>query len=153
MPTVSLKDLDQYVGKESGVTEWMEIDQERVNQFADVTEDHQFIHVDPERAKQTQFGGPIAHGFLTLSLLPYFGEQGAAVSLENVAVRINYGLNKVRFLTPVRVGSKIRARYKFLGYEEKRPGQILLSHEVTIEIQGAEKPAMIAETLILAVLN
>lgn len=153
MPTVSLKDLDQYVGKESGVTEWMEIDQERVNQFADVTEDHQFIHVDPERAKQTQFGGPIAHGFLTLSLLPYFGEQGAAVSLENVAVRINYGLNKVRFLNPVRVGSKIRARYKFLGYEEKRPGQILLSHEVTIEIQGAEKPAMIAETLILAVLN
>lgn len=153
MPTVNIKDLDQYLGKESGVTDWLEIDQQRVNQFADVTEDHQFIHVDPERAKQTQFGGPIAHGFLTLSLLPYFGEQGAAVSLENVAVRINYGLNKVRFLSPVRVGSKIRARYKFLAYEEKRPGQILMTHEVTIEIQGTEKPAMIAETLGMAVLS
>lgn len=153
MPTVNRNELDQYVGKESGITDWLEIDQQRVNQFADVTEDHQFIHVNPERAKQTQFGGPIAHGFLTLSLLPYFGEQGAAVSLEDVAVRINYGLNKVRFLTPVRVGSKIRARYKFLGYEEKRPGQILMTHEVTIEIQGAEKPAMIAETLGMAVLS
>lgn len=153
MPIVNIEELDQYVGKESGVTDWLEIDQQRVNLFADVTEDHQFIHVDPERAKQTQFGGPIAHGFLTLSLLPHFGEQGASVSLANVAVRINYGLNKVRFLTPVRVGSKIRARYKFLGYEEKRPGQILMTHEVTIEIQGADKPAMIAETLGMVVLN
>lgn len=153
MPTVKLEDLDQYLGKESGVTDWLEIDQQRVDQFADVTKDHQFIHIDPERAKQTQFGGTIAHGFLTLSLLPYFGEQGAAISLEDVAVRINYGLNKVRFLSPVRVGSKIRARYKFLGYEQKRPGQILMRHEVTIEIQGTEKPAMIAETLGMVVLN
>lgn len=153
MPVVSKEKLNDYVGKETGVTDWLEITQERVNQFADVTEDHQFIHVDPERAKQTQFGGPIAHGFLTLSLLPHFGEEGAAMGLEDVAVRINYGLNKVRFLSPVPVGSRIRARYKFLGFEEKRPGQVLMSHEVTIEIEGTEKPAMIAETLGMSVLN
>lgn len=153
MPIVAKEELNDYVGKEIGVSDWITITQERVNQFADVTEDHQFIHVDPERAKQTQFGGPIAHGFLTLSLLPHFGEQGCGLGLENVAVRINYGLNKVRFLTPVKVGSAIRARYKFLGGEEKKPGQWLLTHEVTIEIQGEEKPAMIAETLGMAVLN
>ncbi|MEX1034207.1 MAG: MaoC family dehydratase [Cellvibrionaceae bacterium] len=153
MPSVPKEQLKDYVGKETGVTNWLEITQERVNKFADVTDDHQFIHVDPERAKETQFGGPIAHGFLTLSLLPHFGEQGVAMGVENVAVRINYGLNKVRFLSPVRVGSKIRARYKFLGFEEKRPGQFLLSHEVTVEIQGVEKPAMIAESLGMAVLE
>jgi acyl dehydratase len=153
MPVVAKEKLNEYVGKETGVTDWLEITQERVNQFADVTNDHQFIHIDPERARETQFGGPIAHGFLTLSLLPHFGEQGAAMGIENATVRINYGLNKVRFLTPVRVGSKIRARYKFLGFEEKRPGQILLTHEVTIEIQGVEKPAMIAEALGMSVLS
>lgn len=153
MPVVAKEQLNDYLGKETGVTDWLEITQERVNRFADVTNDHQFIHVDPERAKETQFGGPIAHGFLTLSLLPHFGEQGAAMGIENAAVRINYGLNKVRFLTPVRVGSKIRARYKFLGYEEKRSGQFLLTHEVTIEIQGVEKPAMIAEALGMSVLS
>lgn len=152
MPQVDVKDLNQYIGQETGVSEWLEITQERVNQFADVTEDHQFIHVDPERAKQTQFGGPIAHGFLTLSLLPYFGYQGNGLKLNNVAVSINYGLNKVRFLTPVRVGKRIRAHYKFLGYEEKRPGNILLRNEVTVEIEGEEKPALIAESLGMAVL-
>src|SRR5690606_23513649 len=118
MPLVAKEKLNDYVGKESGVTDWFEITQDRVNRFADVTEDHQFIHVDPERAKETQFGGPIAHGFLTLSMLSYFGAQGAAVGVEGAMVRINYGLNKVRFLTPVRVGSKIRARYKLLSAEE-----------------------------------
>lgn len=147
MPIVKKEELNDYVGKEIGVSDWLQITQERVNQFADVTNDHQFIHVDPERAKETQFGGPIAHGFLTLSLLPYFGEQGSGLGVDNVAVRINYGLNKVRFLNPVRVGSRIRARYKFLGFEEKRPGNLLMRHEVTIEIEGEEKPAMIAESL------
>ena len=147
MPIVKKEQLNDYVGKEIGVSDWLQITQERVNQFADVTNDHQFIHVDPERAKETQFGGPIAHGFLTLSLLPYFGEQGCGLGVDNVAVRINYGLNKVRFLHPVHVGSRIRARYKFLGFEEKRPGNLLMSHEVTIEIEGQDKPAMIAESL------
>lgn len=153
MPAVAKEHLNDYVGQETGVTDWLEITQERVNKFADVTEDHQFIHVDPERAKETQFGGPIAHGFLTLSLLPFFGEQGVAMGVEDTAVRVNYGLNKVRFLSPVRVGSKIRARYTFLNFEEKRPGQVLLSHEVSIEIEGVEKPAMIAETLGMVILE
>ncbi|GAB1263044.1 MaoC family dehydratase [Aurantivibrio plasticivorans] len=152
MPAVNKDQIQDYVGKEIGVSDWIEITQDRVNKFADVTEDHQFIHVDPERAKDTQFGGPIAHGFLTLSLLPHFGEQGCALGIEGTKVRINYGLNKVRFLTPVRVGKSIRARYKFLSAEEKRPGQFLLSHEVTVEIEGEEKPAMIAESLGMAVL-
>jgi acyl dehydratase len=153
MPNIDVKDLDQYIGQETGVSDWLLIDQERVNKFADVTEDHQFIHVDPERAKDTQFGGPIAHGFLTLSLLPYFGYAGNGLKLNNLAVSINYGLNKVRFLTPVRVGKRIRARYKFLGYDEKRPGNILLRNEVTVEIEGEDKPALIAESLGMAVLK
>lgn len=153
MPQVPQNELNQLLGQETGVTDWMTITQERVDQFADVTEDHQFIHVDPERASKTQFGGPIAHGYLTLSLLPYFGAQGAGVGVEGTAISINYGLNKLRFLTPVKVGSNIRARYQFLGFEEKRPGQILLSHQVTVEIQGEDKPAMIAETLSVAVLG
>ena len=153
MPNVDVKDLDQYIGQETGVSDWLEITQERVNQFADVTEDHQFIHVDPERAKETQFGGPIAHGFLTLSLLPYFGYTGNGLKLNNVAVSINYGLNKLRFLTPVRVGKRIRAHYKFLGYEEKKPGNVLLRNEVTVEIEGVDKPALIAESLSMVVIK
>ena len=152
MPQVNVDQLDQFIGQETGVSEWLEINQERVNKFADVTEDHQFIHVDPERAKHTQFGGPIAHGFLTLSLLPHFGYTSNGLKLNNLAVSINYGLNKVRFLSPVPVGSKVRARYKFLGYDEKRPGNVLLRNEVTVEIEGVDKPALIAETLSMAVL-
>lgn len=153
MPTVKVEELEQYIGKETGVSDWLLIDQERVNKFADVTEDHQFIHVDPERAKETQFGGPIAHGYLTLSLLSYFGYTGNGLKLDNVKVSINYGSNKVRFLNPVAVGKRIRAHYKFLGYEEKRPGNILMRNEVTVEIEGVEKPALIAETLAMLVLG
>ncbi len=153
MPIVTPDQLDDYVGKETGVTDWVHIDQARVNLFADATGDHQFIHVDPERAKETQFGGPIAHGYLTLSLLPYFGEQGCGVGLENVAVRINYGTDKVRFIAPVPVGSNIRARYKFLGYQEKKPGNFLMRHEITVEIEGSDKPAMIAENLGISVIK
>ena len=153
MPSVDVKDLDQYIGQDTGVSDWLEITQERVNKFADVTEDHQFIHVDPERAKQTQFGGPIAHGYLTLSLLSYFSYTGNGLKLNNVAVLINYGSNKVRFLHPVAVGKRIRAHYKFLGYEEKRQGNILLRNEVTVEIEGVDKPALIAETLGMVVVK
>ncbi len=153
MPEVNKDQLNDYVGKEIGVSDWLEISQERVNGFAEVTGDHQFIHVDPERAAKTPFGGPIAHGFLTLSLLPYFAGQGHSLRPANVAMGINYGLDKVRFLTPVKVGASIRARYKFTGFEEKKPGQILLKHEVTIEIDGEQKPAMIAESLAMVILN
>ncbi len=153
MPTVNVSDLEQYIGKETGVSDWLLIDQERVNKFADVTEDHQFIHVDPERAKETQFGGPIAHGYLTLSLLSFFGYTGNGLKLNDVKVSINYGSNKVRFLHPVAVGKRIRAHYKFLGYEEKRPGNVLMRNEVTVEIEGVDKPALIAETLAMVVLG
>ena len=153
MPSVDVKDLSDYIGKETGVSDWLEISQDRVNQFADVTEDHQFIHVDPERAKQTQFGGPIAHGYLTLSLLPYFGYKGNGLKINGAAVSINYGSDKVRFLHPVAVGKRIRAHYKFLGYEEKKPGNVLLRNEVTVEIEGVDKPALIAETLSMVVIK
>lgn len=153
MPQVDVKDLDQYIGQQTGTSDWLLVDQERVNKFADVTEDHQFIHVDPERAKETQFGGPIAHGYLTLSLLSYLGYTGNGLKLNNTAVSINYGSNKVRFLHPVAVGKRIRAHYKFLGYEEKKPGNVLLRNEVTVEIEGVDKPALIAETLAMIVIK
>ena len=108
---INASQLQNYVGKEVGVTDWIEVDQDRINQFADATGDHQYIHIDPERAAQTPFGGTIAHGFLTLSLLSMLSSMGGGIKLENTVMGINYGLDKVRFLNPVRSGSKIRARF------------------------------------------
>ena len=153
MPVVSVDELHQYVGQETGVSEWFEITQDRVNKFADVTEDHQFIHVDPERAKRTQFGGPIAHGYLTLSLLPYFGNTSNGLKIHGAAVSINYGSDMVRFLHPVAVGQRIRARHRFLGCKEKGPGNVLLRNQVTVEIEGVDKPALVAETLRMVVVK
>ncbi len=146
--TVSASDLPGLVDTELGLSDWLLIDQDRVNAFADATLDHQFIHVDEERAAQTPFGGTIAHGFLTLSLLPYFLES-AAVSIEGTLMAVNYGTDKVRFLQPVKVGSRIRARTVLTAAEERRPGQWLLKQTVTIEIEDEEKPAMVAEALML----
>lgn len=136
------------IGKEFGPSAWLVIDQDRINQFADATNDHQFIHIDSELAKMTPFGGTIAHGYLTLSLIPFL-TAGLLPTMDHVKMGVNYGLNKVRFLTPVKVNSKIRAQTKLLSLEEKRPGQWLLTLEVTIEIEGEDKPAVIAETLAL----
>lgn len=146
MKTVKAADLQATVGTDLGVSDWITIEQDRVNQFADVTEDHQFIHVNPEMAKMTPFGGPIAHGFLTLSLLSKFSEQGGLV-IEGVKMGVNYGFEKVRFLAPVKVGKKVRGHFKLKAAEEKRPGQYLLTYEVTVEIEGEEKPALIADWL------
>ena len=144
--TFKASDFPSLVGKELEPSSWMEITQERVNQFADATNDHQFIHVDPEKAAQTPFGGPIAHGFLTLSLtVDLMGEN--ALRPEGLIMGINYGSDKVRFLQPVRIGSRIRALQKILEVTEKRPGQWLIKTAVTIEIENVEKQAMIAETL------
>jgi acyl dehydratase len=141
-----VSELPGLVGMEAEPSSWLEITQERVNQFADATNDHQFIHVDPEKAAQTPFGGTIAHGFLTLSLISaLLTEHG--LNVEGTAMGINYGSNKVRFLQPVPVGSRIRARQKLVGASEKRPGQWLTTTEVTVEIEGQAKPAMIAEFL------
>lgn len=146
MKTVKAADLQATVGADLGVSDWITIEQDRVNQFADVTEDHQFIHVNPEMAKMTPFGGPIAHGFLTLSLLSKFSEQGGLV-IEGVKMGVNYGFEKVRFLAPVKVGKKVRGHFKLKAADEKRPGQYLLTYEVTVEIEGEEKPALVADWL------
>ena len=139
--------LSDFIGKEVGLTDWIVVDQERINQFADATGDHQYIHLDAERAAQTPFGTTIAHGFLTLSLLSMLSGMGGGLKLENTVMGINYGLDKVRFLNPVKSGAKIRARFVLTSAEEKKPGSFLLKHNVTVEIDGEEKPALIADWL------
>jgi len=150
--TVSREELNEKIGLPSEPSAWMRIDQDRIDRFADATGDHQFIHVDPERAAQTPFGGTIAHGFLTLSLLPRLLEE-ITVKPEGVVMGINYGLNKLRFLQPVLAGSEIRARSRILHVTEKGSRRLLLTGEVTVEIRGQEKPALVAETLTLFVLG
>jgi len=140
------------IGTETGISQWHTISQQQVNQFADTTGDHQFIHLDEERAKvETPFGGTIAHGYLTLSLLSMLGAEAGTVRLSGTKIIINYGLDKVRFLNPVRVGSRIRARFVMHSITEKNPGQYLVKHQVTVDIENQDKPAMIAESLSLAV--
>lgn len=143
---VELADLPNWVGKELEPSDWLEIDQERVNQFAAATNDFQFIHVDEERAAKTPFGGTIAHGFLSLSLLSYFGEQSGILP-EGLVMGVNYGSDKIRYLTPVRVGKRIRSRTRVLEIAEKKPGQWLMKTSVTIEIEDEKTPALIAEIL------
>ncbi|HSG97120.1 MAG TPA: MaoC family dehydratase [Woeseiaceae bacterium] len=148
--TIKAEDLPGLAGKELPPSEWMEITQERVDQFAEATNDFQFIHVDPEKAAQTPFGGPIAHGFLSLSLLSYLNAQ-SAVFPDNLVMGINYGSDKVRYLMPVRVGKRIRSRQTVLEVTEKKPGQWLMKTAVTVEIEGEETPALVAEILSMLV--
>jgi acyl dehydratase len=140
--------LDEFVaaqGAELGPTDWLEVTQDRVNLFADATDDHQWIHIDPERAANGPFGGTIAHGLLTLSLLPYFTHH--LYTVDNVAMAINYGYNKVRFITPVRVGSKIRARAQ-IAKVDQLDGAVQATVTVTVEIEGSDKPAAVAESIV-----
>lgn len=146
----ALEKMKSYVGKELFVSDWKEITQEQINQFADCTGDHQWIHVDVEKAKQGPFGTTIAHGFLTLSHIPFFSYQ-MPLRFEGAKMTINYGLNRVRFLNPVPVGSKIRDRITLKSLEEKGTNRILMTTTHTIEIEGQETPACIAETLGLIV--
>jgi len=139
-------ELADLIGQEVGVSKWFEIDQARIDAFAKVTEDEQFIHVNPERAKQTPFGGTIAHGFLTLSLASAMSYDAVA-PLDGVRMGVNYGFDKLRFLAPVPAGSKVRGRFKLLSAEDKGGGRWLLKHELTVEIDGGDKPALIAEWL------
>ena len=144
---VPAEKLVDYVGKEIGTSEWFQVDQDRIDQFADATLDHQFIHVDSEKATPL-FGSTIAHGFLSLSLvagIPF--EQEIGMVLEGTKMGLNYGLDKVRFLSPVPVNSEVRIRMKCIDVTEKNPGQFLAKTEVTMEIKGIEKPAFVAETL------
>ena len=139
-------ELQSLIGQEVGVSRWFALDQARIDAFAGLTEDEQFIHVDPEAAKQTPFGGTIAHGFLTLSLMSAMSYD-AVGALEGVTMGVNYGFDKLRFLAPVPVGSKVRGRFKLLSAEDKGGGRWLIKHEVTVEIDGGDKPALIAEWL------
>lgn len=145
MPVVSKEELFGMVGQNIGTSEWMLIDQDRVNKFAEATGDFQFIHVDPERAKLTPFGGPIAHGFLSLSLLPVLTAQADLPRLDGIKMGVNYGGNKTRFIAPVKVGKRVRGHFKMLEIEEKRPGQFQQTMEFTLEIEGEDKPALMAE--------
>jgi len=151
MQTVPVDQLSGYVGEEVGVSEWLTIDQARIDAFADATLDHQFIHVDPEAARMTPWGTTIAHGYLTLSLLPHLTGQIGIVP-EGTVMAINYGSDKVRFLEPVKVGSEVRARVVLEDASEKGAGRILFKSKVTVEIKESEKPALVAETLSMFIL-
>lgn len=139
--------LASAIGQETGVSDWFEITQDNVSTFADVTKDHQFIHIDPEKAAQTPFGGTIAHGFYTLSMLSHFAESGCGVGIKGATMVVNYGCNKIRFIAPVRVGSRIRGRSVLADAVEKKPGQYLLTQAMTVEIEGSDNPALVAEWL------
>jgi acyl dehydratase len=143
MPLAKLSDIKNHVGEEIGVSDWIMIDQARIDAFADATEDRQFIHVDAAAAAETPFGGTIAHGFLTLSLLSRMAAEAMQVP-EGVKMAVNYGLDRARFLAPVRSGSRVRGRFVLDSVEEKAPGQVLLRHTVTVEIEGEQKPALTA---------
>ena len=144
MPIASIEEIGMKVGQEVGVSDWITIDQARIDTFADVTEDRQFIHVDPDAAANTPFGGTVAHGFLTLSLLSRMAADAMPVPRE-VKMGVNYGFEKVRFLAPVRSGKRVRGRFRLERLDEKRPGQWQLTHQVTVEIEGEDKPALIAD--------
>lgn len=150
--TIKASELPGMVGQEFEPSPWIEITQERVNLFADATSDHQFIHVDPDQAAKTPFGGTIAHGFLSLSLLSYLNAQSAMLP-EGLAMAVNYGSDKVRYLAPVKVGKRIRSRQKLLEAAEKRPGQWLTKTAVTVEIEGESTPALVAEILSLYIVR
>ncbi|MBP6381348.1 MAG: MaoC family dehydratase [Pseudomonadales bacterium] len=140
------------IGSELGVSGWIRIEQARIDAFADTTEDHQFIHVDPGRAAATPFGGTIAHGFLTLSLLPRFmADIGGG--MEDAMMGLNYGFDKIRFLAPVKVNSRVRARAKLLDVQEKAPKQFLIKQEITVEIENESKPALVGEWLTMVMVR
>ena len=143
MPLATLDEIRSRIGDEVGVSSWIVIDQARIDAFADATEDRQFIHVDAAAAARTAFGGTIAHGFLSLSLLSRMAAEGMLIP-EGVKMAVNYGLDRVRFLAPVRSGSRVRGRFTLDSIEEKAPGQLLMRHVVTVEIEGEDKPALSA---------
>ena len=148
MPVATLDEIRSRVGQQVGVSSWILMDQERIDAFADATEDRQFIHVDPTAAAQAPFGATIAHGFLSLSLLSRMGAE-AMLLPDGLQMAINYGLDRTRFLAPVRSGKRVRGRFILNSIEDKAPGQWLLRHTVTVEIEDEDRPALTAEWLTL----
>jgi acyl dehydratase len=150
--TIAATSLAGRVGQEVGVSEWIEITQSMVDQFANATLDHQYIHVDPKRATETPFGGTVAHGFLLLSLLSRMSYD-ALPQFENTEMGLNYGMNRLRFLSPVRTGSRVRSRFVLRGSEPKGDDRLLQTYDVTVEVEGTAKPALVAQWLTLTVLR
>ena len=148
MPVAELEEIRMRVGEEIGVSAWLTLDQERIAAFAEATDDRQFIHLDAEAAVRTPFGGTIAHGFLTLSLLSRMAAETILIP-PSVTMVVNYGLDRVRFLAPVRSGKRVRGRFVLEAVDAKGPGQLLLRHQVTVEIEGEDKPALSAQWLTL----
>ena len=146
MPIASIEDIRARVGSEIGASDWITVDQDRIDRFAEATEDRQFIHVDPEAAKRTPFGGTIAHGFLSLSLLSRMATD-VMLAPDTLKMGVNYGLDRVRFIAPVRSGSRVRGRFTLDSAEDKAPGQLLVRHTVTVEIEDGAKPALTAQWL------
>lgn len=146
MPIANIEEIKARIGSEIGVSDWILVDQARIDAFADVTEDHQFIHVDPEAAAKTPLGGTVAHGFLTLSLLSRMAYD-VMLRPESFKMALNYGFEKIRFLAPVRAGKRIRGRFVLAAFEEKRAGQYQSLYNVAVEIEGEDKPALIADWL------
>lgn len=148
MPSVPKEELSQYIGQPLEPSEWLLIDQERIDSFADATLDHQFIHVDKKKAAKTPFGGTIAHGYLTMSLISHFLPECSVIP-EDAVMGINYGSDKIRFLQPVPVNSEVRGKATLIEVREKAVGQLLLKNDFAIQIKGEEKPALVAEILSL----
>jgi acyl dehydratase len=151
MPLATLAEISDHVGQEIGVSSWLAVGQDRIHAFAEATDDRQFIHVDPEAAAGTPFGGTIAHGFLTLSLLSRMGIEGMLLP-NGLKMAVNYGLDRVRFLAPVKSGQRVRGRFVLDSVQEKAAGQWLLRHTVTVEIEDQAKPALTAQWLTLIIL-
>ncbi len=145
MGVVTQDELKALVGSNIGTSDWLTVDQAMIDKFAEATGDHQFIHVDVEKAKLTPFGGTIAHGFLSLSIMPVLTAMTDMPRLDGIKMGVNYGGNKTRFLSPVRSGKRVRGHFRLLEIEEKRPGQWQQTVEYTLEIEGEDKPALIAE--------
>ena len=143
---ITIDEFKALVGKELGVSEWTLVDQKRIDAFADLTDDHQFIHVDPAAAKQTPLGSTIAHGFLTLSLVANFGYQ-VVPGVQGAKMGMNYGINKLRFVSPVKSGARVRGRFKLKSLEDQGGGRFLSTTEVTVEVEGQEKPSVVLEWL------
>lgn len=144
MDTITVQEMADSIGTER-VSDWVEVTQAMIDKFADATDDHQFIHVNPEMAAKTPFGGTIAHGFLSLSLMPMLAARAGGPGIEGARMGVNYGGNKVRFLTPVRSGARVRGRFKLLAFTERQPGVWEQVQQYTLEIEGSDKPAVIAE--------
>ena len=146
MPVATLDEIRSRIGTEVGLSDWLTIDQTRIDAFAEATEDRQFIHVDPQAAAITPFGGTVAHGFLSLSMLSRMGSEAMLIP-DDVTMAVNYGLDRIRFIAPVRSGQRIRGRFVLDSIDKKAPGQLLVRHSVTVEIEGVDKPALTAQWL------